>query len=70
MNIEDVVNSTARAVLDFWLRHWPICLLTLWAVLELWDIREPHWHGCHCHQCRCYRHEFRGYSRLLENISA
>ena len=36
MNIEDVVNSTARAVLDFWLRHWPICLLTLWAVLELW----------------------------------
>ena len=36
MNIEDVVNSTARAVLDFWLRHWPLCLLTLWAVLELW----------------------------------
>ena len=36
MNIEDVVNSTCRAVLDFWLRHWPLCLLTLWAVLELW----------------------------------
>lgn len=36
MDIEDVVNSTARAVLDFWLRHWPLCLLTLWAVLELW----------------------------------
>lgn len=37
MNIEDVVNSTARAVLDFWLRHWPICLLTLWAVLDFLD---------------------------------
>ena len=36
MNIEDVVNSTCRAVLNFWLRHWPLCLLTLWAVLELW----------------------------------
>ena len=36
MNIEDVVNSTARAMLDFWLRHWPLCLLTLWAVVSLW----------------------------------
>ena len=36
MNIEDVVNSTAKAMLDFWLRHWPLCLLTLWAVVSLW----------------------------------
>ncbi|MDY0203934.1 MAG: hypothetical protein RBR49_07405 [Desulfovibrio desulfuricans] len=37
MNIEDVVNSTAKAMLDFWLRHWPICLLTLCAVLDFLD---------------------------------
>ena len=36
MNIEDVVNSTAKAILVFWLRHWPLCLLTLWAVASLW----------------------------------
>ena len=40
MNIEDVVNSTARAVLDFWLRHWPICLLTLCAVLDFLDTND------------------------------
>ncbi len=40
MNIENVVNSTARAMLDFWLRHWPLCLLTLCAVLDFLDTSD------------------------------
>ncbi len=34
--IEYVVNTTTRFVVDFWVRHWPLLLLTLWAVLSLW----------------------------------
>ena len=34
--IEYVVNTTTRLVVDFWVRQWPLLLLTLWAVLSLW----------------------------------
>lgn len=34
--IEYVVNTTTRLVVNFWVQHWPLLLLTLWAVLSLW----------------------------------
>ena len=34
--IEYVVNNTTRFIVDLWVRHWPLLLLTLWAVLSLW----------------------------------
>ena len=34
--IEYVVNTTTRFVVDLWVRQWPLLLLTLWAVLNLW----------------------------------
>ena len=34
--IEYVVNTTTRFVVDFWVRQWPLLLLTLWTVLSLW----------------------------------
>ncbi|MDY0259322.1 MAG: hypothetical protein RBR41_06595 [Desulfovibrio sp.] len=32
--IEHVVNATTRFVVDFWVRHWPLLLLILCAVLD------------------------------------
>ena len=34
--IEYVVNTTTRFVVDLCVRHWPLLLLTSWAVLSLW----------------------------------
>ena len=32
--IEYVVNTTTRFVVDLWVRHWPLLLLTSWAVVD------------------------------------
>ena len=32
--IEYVVNTTTRSVVDFWVRHWPLLLLILCAVMD------------------------------------
>ena len=34
--IEYVVNTTTRFVVDIWVRQWPLLLLTLWAVQDVW----------------------------------
>ena len=35
--IEYVVNTTTRSVVDFWVRHWPLLLLILCAVMDFLD---------------------------------
>ncbi len=35
--IEYVVNTTTRFVVDLWVRHWPLLLLTSWAVVDFLD---------------------------------
>ena len=32
--IEYVVNTTTRFVVDLWVRHWPLLLLTSWAMVD------------------------------------
>ncbi|OXS28734.1 MAG: hypothetical protein BCS36_13600 [Desulfovibrio sp. MES5] len=38
--IESVVNTTTRFVVDFWVRHWPLLLLILCAVLDFLDTND------------------------------
>ena len=34
--IEYIVNTTTRFIVDLWVRQWPLLLLTLWAVQDVW----------------------------------